>query len=59
MQLTLTVLQETARVHEAVNTQMQSMGSLELASKENQSKRTPKKRKGEDMKEVWKRKEGC
>ena len=26
---TLTVLQETARVHEAVNTQMQSMGSLE------------------------------
>ena len=59
MQLTLTVLQETAGVHEAVNTQMQSMGSLELARKENQSKRTTKKRKREDMKEVWIRKEGC
>ena len=30
---TLTVLQETARVHEAVNTQMQSMGGLERVNR--------------------------
>ena len=40
---TLTVLQETARVHEAVNTQMQSMGSLQrvnrISPKDHQRKR--------------------
>ena len=55
---TLTVIQETARVHEAVNTQMQSMGSLErvnrISPKDHQRKE--KEWKG---KKVWKRKEGC
>ena len=50
---TLTVLQETARVHEAVNTQMQSMGSLEQVNKltlrDHQKK---KNRKGEKRKEI-------
>jgi len=47
-----TVLQETARVHEAVNTQMQSMRSLpqvnRISPKDHQRKE-----------KEWKRKEGC
>ena len=42
---TLTVLQETARVHEAVNTQMQSMERPEQVNK------------GDKRKETWKTKE--
>ena len=61
MQLTLTVLQETARVHEAVNTQMQSMGSLErvkrISQKEHQRKEKERtgKKSGKEKKVVKER----
>ena len=51
---TLTVLQETARVHEAVNTQMQSMGSLErvnrISPKDHQRKEWKGKRSEKEKK---------
>ena len=51
---TLTVLQETARVHQAVNTQMRSMGSLErvnrISPKDHQRKEKEWKRKSLERK---------
>ena len=61
---TVTVLQETARVHEAVNTQMQSMGGLERVNrisqkdhqrkeKERAGKKFGKEKKGFERKEIY------
>ena len=53
---TLTVLRETARVHEAVNTQMQSMERPEQVNKLSPNDRQAKKKR-DKRKETWKRKE--